>query len=75
MSKETIKFIPMAQLTEMYDAEMVSVGLVDKLSLYGQKVAKREATKAEGRHMRDISDLFQRLFEDTRMPHVKRNRA
>ena len=60
---------------EMHDARDVAAGLVDKLSLYGQQVAaKRNRTAAEGRHLSDLRDLFNRLFDDG-VPHCRGGKA
>lgn len=64
------------QEIEMHDARDVAAGLVDKLSLAMQEVAERKnITRAEGRHLADLRDLFNRLFESDKAPHCRNGRG
>lgn len=67
MKLDFYKFKTIEELNAMFKAEDVARGLVDKVSLYGQKVAeKRKKTEAEKRHLMTVSRLERILAADRR---------
>jgi len=67
MKRDFTKFKTIEELNAMFKAEDVARGLVDKVSLYGQKVAaKRVKTEAEKRHLMTVGRVKRMLAADRR---------
>ncbi len=63
------------ELNKRFPSEVVAACVVRSGAVYHQKVQKREPTRSQKRHCRDIRELFELVFSDKRIPHVKAGRA